>query len=190
MLRSGGGGNITDAAKLISLIAANIDILANDLASLDQLLPPNNHAINPSNIPIVCIPTTLCGGEYSKLAVGVDPRDGVRKTLGHPSLIPYAVILDPGLSINTPEWLWISSGIRAIDHCVEILCRIGQPDEEVDNIAAAALNILATGLLQSRENPSDLQTRLNTQLAAKDSMSGTISLFSPLHLLIRWDYVE
>lgn len=173
MLIHVGGGNITDSAKLISLIAANNDVFANDLEPLHQFLPANNKATNPSNISIICIPTTLSGGEYSKSAVGVDTRDSVRKTLAHPSLIPYVVILDPALARSTPEWLWTSTGIRAIDHCVETLCRLGQPDEEIDINAKAALSSLATGLLQSKENPRDLKIRLNTQLAANVAMDGT-----------------
>ena len=173
MLTHVGGGNITDSAKLISFIAANNDILANDLESLHQFLPANKKVTNSANISIICIPTTLSGGEYSKSAVGVDTRDSIRKTLAHPSLIPHMVILDPALAKSTPEWLWTSSGVRAIDHCVETLCRLGQPDEKIDMNAKTALSSLATGLLQSNENPYDLQIRLNTQLAANLAMDGT-----------------
>lgn len=30
-----------------------------------------------------------------------------------------AVLLDPELTLATPEWLWLSSGVKAVDHCVE-----------------------------------------------------------------------
>ena len=33
-----------------------------------------------------------------------------------------AVVLDPAITVHTPEWLWLSTGIRAVDHCVEGVC--------------------------------------------------------------------
>src|SRR5205814_8038811 len=33
-----------------------------------------------------------------------------------------AVMLDPAITVHTPEWLWLSTGIRAVDHCVEGIC--------------------------------------------------------------------
>ena len=36
--------------------------------------------------------------------------------------MPRAVILDPWVGLHTPEWLWLSTGIRAVDHCVEGIC--------------------------------------------------------------------
>ena len=40
----------------------------------------------------------------------------------HPLAIPSAVILDPAITVHTPEWLFLSTGIRAVDHCVEGIC--------------------------------------------------------------------
>ena len=37
-------------------------------------------------------------------------------------MTPVSVILDPALSVHTPAWLWLSTGIRAVDHCVEGVC--------------------------------------------------------------------
>ena len=32
-----------------------------------------------------------------------------------------AVILDPAPTVHTPMWLWLSTGVRAVDHAVETL---------------------------------------------------------------------
>ena len=37
----------------------------------------------------------------------------------HPGIIPVSVILDPAVTVPTPEWLFLSTGIRAVDHAVE-----------------------------------------------------------------------
>ena len=42
----------------------------------------------------------------------------------HPYIIPRAVVLDPAVTVHTPEWLFLSAGVRAVDHCVEeAVCR-------------------------------------------------------------------
>jgi alcohol dehydrogenase class IV len=33
--------------------------------------------------------------------------------------MPCAVVLDPAITLHTPEWLWLSTGIRAVDHAIE-----------------------------------------------------------------------
>lgn len=38
-------------------------------------------------------------------------------------MTPKGVILDAELTLDTPQRLWLSSGIRALDHAVETLYR-------------------------------------------------------------------
>lgn len=128
---------------------------------------------SPVDIPVICVPTTLSGGEYSEVAVGVDPRDGIKKTFKHPSLVPSVIILDPALALMSPEKVWISSGIRAMDHCIEILCRITSKDDAADETAKEGLRLLARGLLRVKENPRMENCRLETQLGANLAMDGT-----------------
>src|SRR3982074_889239 len=46
----------------------------------------------------------------------------VKELFHRPLIIPRAVMLDPAITVHTPEWLWLSTGIRAVDHCVEGIC--------------------------------------------------------------------
>jgi len=32
---------------------------------------------------------------------------------------PRTVINDPALTMDTPDWLWVSTGMRALDHAIE-----------------------------------------------------------------------
>ena len=41
----------------------------------------------------------------------------------HPLVMPRAVILDPAITVHTPEWLWLSTGIRAVDHASRAFAR-------------------------------------------------------------------
>jgi alcohol dehydrogenase class IV len=42
--------------------------------------------------------------------------------LGVGEIIPRVVVLDPAVTVHTLEWLFLSTGIRAVDHCVEGTC--------------------------------------------------------------------
>ena len=68
------------------------------------------------------MPTTLSAGEFSAISGVTDERHHVKELFRHPGIIPAAVILDPALTLHTPEWLFLSTGIRAVDHCVEGIC--------------------------------------------------------------------
>ena len=76
-----------------------------------------------------------------------------------------AVILDPNVTLHTPDRLWLSTGIRALDHAVEALCSINaQP--LVDATSVRAITLLKRSLLRYQTDPNDLQARLDGQLGA------------------------
>jgi maleylacetate reductase len=75
------------------------------------------------------------------------------------------VVLDPALTIHTPEWLWLLTGIRAIDHCVGGSCS-GEANPYADAQALNGLPLLARGLPGVKADPADLQTRLDCQIGS------------------------
>ena len=87
-------------------------------------------------------------------------------------MIPRTVILDPAASVPTPEWLFLSTGIRAVDHAVEDICSVdGQPISE--GAAYHALRLLGQGLPAVKADPDDLDSRLDCQIGAWMSMVGS-----------------
>jgi maleylacetate reductase len=73
------------------------------------------------------------------------------------------VILDPAITLHTPEWLFLSTGIRAVDHCVEGLCsREAHP--YADAQALKGLALLAQGLPRVKADPHDLDARMDSQI--------------------------
>jgi len=162
-----GGGSVTDGAKGVQLC------IANDLETIEEMdalrtitnadgstTPPT---LNPPRIRQVSVPTTLSGGEYTPVAGITDERTRAKELCKYPSIVPQATILDPAVTIHTPEWLWLSTGVRAIDHCVEGICsNHANPFGDAD--AAMALKLLATGLMRVKANPDDLQARLDCQM--------------------------
>ena len=176
-----GGGSIIDAAKVIILAMANPSVSKE--AGLDSIHNIETDSslkvhweINPARVPLICVPTTLSAGEYSGFAAATDPRDHIKKLFSHPSSItPTVVILDAALARFSPADIWLSTGVRAMDHCVETLCRITKPDKDADEAAKKGLQLLIRGLLDLKVNPDDNNARLKTLLGACYSMDGSLS---------------
>jgi maleylacetate reductase len=87
----------------------------------------------------------------------------------HPLIIPRAVVLDPAITVHTPEWLWLSTGIRAVDHCVEGFCS-NEANAYADAQALHGLSLLCRGLQRIKADPNDLEARLDCQLGSWLSM--------------------
>jgi maleylacetate reductase len=118
------------------------------------------------NAPIVrqiSVPTTISGGEFSAIAGVTNLRRRAKEMLKHELLMPRAVILDPAITVHTPEWLFLSTGIRAVDHCVEGLCsREAHP--YADAQALKGLSMLAEGLPRVKADGRDLDARMDCQI--------------------------
>ncbi|HKO73066.1 MAG TPA: iron-containing alcohol dehydrogenase [Bradyrhizobium sp.] len=163
-----GGGSITDGAKAVQLCLANDVRIASDI---DGIRAVNGVApvMNAPKVRQISVPTTIAGGEFSAIAGVTNTRTRVKEMLRHELVIARAAILDPAITIHTPEWLWLSTGIRAVDHCVEGLCsREAHP--YADAHALKGLSMLAQGLPRVKANAGDLDARLECQIGAWLSM--------------------
>jgi maleylacetate reductase len=157
-----GGGSITDGAKAVQLC------LANDVATIDDIdrIRAGSDGAPRLVAPTVrqiSVPTTIAGGEFSSIAGVTNEKTRVKEALRHPLLIPRATILDPWLSLHTPEWLFLSTGIRAVDHCVEGVCsREAHPYGDAQ--ALKGLAMLAQALPRVKADPKDIEARMDCQI--------------------------
>jgi maleylacetate reductase len=139
-----GGGSITDGAKAVQLCLAN-DIRT--VEGLDKVRATSD--FKPPTVRQISIPTTLSAGEFSGIAGVTNEATKVKELFRHPLTIPAAVILDPEVTRHTPMWLFLSTGIRAVDHCVEGVC-----------------------LVAVKADPKDMKARLDCQIGSWLSMGG------------------
>jgi maleylacetate reductase len=157
-----GGGSITDGAKAVQLCLAN-DV--GTVAGIDQIRAVRG-ASPPMTAPRVrqiSVPTTIAGGEFSAIAGVTNTATHVKETLRHALAMPRAVILDPAITVHTPEWLFLSTGIRAVDHCVEGICsREAHPYGDAQ--ALHGLAMLAKALPRVKADPHDLGARMDCQI--------------------------
>jgi maleylacetate reductase len=167
---------VTDAAKIVAMCLANNitdpQQLDNFRARTDADGKTTRPHIEAPKLRSIMIPTTLSAGEYTASAGCTDTVRNVKESFGHPMMMAKAVVLDPTATVHTPEWLFLSTGIRAVDHAVEDICApLCQPMSEGASIHA--LKLLAHGLRGVKADPEDLDARLECQLGAWMSMIGS-----------------
>ncbi len=113
----------------------------------------------------VAVPTTLSGAEWAHLVGVTDEEAGRKSGFADERAVPVVVILDPEATLFTPEKLWLSTGIRALDHAIEGFLGEGEhPIEDVLGLEGARR--LVEYLPRSKEEPEHLGLRLELLLAA------------------------
>jgi maleylacetate reductase len=171
-----GGGSVTDAAKMVGICLGNDVTAPEQLDRFKAVITADGKTERPPlkapALRSVDVPTTLSAGEFTAMAGCTDTIRHVKESYAHPLMMPQAVILDPAVTIHTPEWLFLSTGIRAVDHAVEDICSIN-PTPFSDGMSLQALRLLASGLPAVKANPNDLEARLNCQLGAWMSIMGS-----------------
>ena len=172
-----GGGSVTDGGKAVTIClehgVADVDgmepfrtIVANGKRQIPDFRAPK--------VRQIAVPTTLSAGEFNARAGITDTRLKLKQSFVHRAIVPESVILDPAVTVHTPEWLWLSSGVRAIDHAVETLLSLDANDY-TDGTALQALRALGAGLPGVKEEASNLDARLRCMMGAWLSMVGIVS---------------
>ena len=168
-----GGGSVTDAGKIVSIClnhnittVERFDDFRTRVDDAGNLIQP---VFDAPNVRTICVPTTLSGGEFNPLSGATDERIKQKQAYEQRMMVPVAVVLDPAITIHTPEWLWLSTGVRAVDHATETLASL-KSNDFADGIADSALRLLANGLPRVKADPADLDARLKCQIGAWQSM--------------------
>ncbi len=154
VLVSVGGGSPIDATKAVV-----------------QALVQDNGSIL---LPHIAIPTTLSAAEFSHLVGVTDESTKMKRGSADTKVAPRGVILDASLTLPTPMQLWLSTGIRSLDHAVETLYAPGtHPINDV--LALEAIRKLFVYLPRVKAQPDDLDARTELQLASWMSFFGEVN---------------
>jgi maleylacetate reductase len=167
-----GGGSAIDAAKVMQIALwagltspAALDPYRAGVADAAALKP---------GVRMVAVPTTLSAAEFTPFAGVTDTARRAKEGYTHPLLAPRAVVLDPAMAVGTPMPLWLSTGMKAVDHAVEQLCNpLRTP--YADALAEAGLARLAAALPASRAAPDSLEARLDCQIGMWLAMAGAMA---------------
>lgn len=111
----------------------------------------------------IIVPTTLSGAEFSNIGGVTDTARKIKDLYTGRLIGAQVVVLDPAATVHTPDWLWLSTGMRAVDHAVETICS-RRPQPFTDATCLHALAMLSRSLRANRAAPDDLDARLESQL--------------------------
>jgi len=173
-----GGGSITDGGKAVTIcLQHNIDHV-DGLEPYRTVVDENGKRTFPEydapTVRQIAIPTTLSGGEFNARAGITESRLKLKQSYVHPGIMPISVILDGLVTRHTPEWLFLSTGIRAVDHAVETFLSIDANDYW-DGTALHSLRLLSEGLTRVKRDPEDIVGRQKCLMGAWLSMTGIVS---------------
>lgn len=154
-----GGSTPIDTVK-IALLA-----LDQNLTTVDELRDlADQQNTRPTQLRQIIVPTTLSGGEFTSIAGGTDLSTKTKHLFYGSNLCGQSVILDPALTYHTPEWLWFSTAVRAIDHAIE---GILNPDTNPMIVGQGlhAISLMFANLRKTKSHVHDLPARLACQQA-------------------------
>ena len=145
-LVSFGGGSPIDLSK----VALNAALTASTTPGTER---------DPGLIH-VSLPTTLSASEYTSVAGVTDDVTRVKRAVVDTRATPRVVICDPDLTMPTPDWLWAATGMRALDHAIEVMYS-PRHHPYTDTLGAQAIAIFNRHLVPSirRDGAARLQHR-------------------------------
>ncbi|KAK5116797.1 hypothetical protein LTR62_007471 [Meristemomyces frigidus] len=149
-----GSSSYSDASKIAALLAATLPsgFTAKDMESLvDQR--KGHGTCQAAKVKVILVPTSLSASEWNGSSSCTNP-DGKKQHFsppgGHRVAVADLILLDPELASTAPERLWLSSGVRCMDHCVETICNPHcTPPASAD--AQEGLAAMLKGLLEYKQ---------------------------------------
>ena len=179
MLVSLGSGSVVDAARALALAAgeglAEVMELEHYRATFE---PPDITRVPDTSgrsLPIIAIPTTLSAAEFANAGAVTSESRMTKDLLIADELTPRAVLLDPQVGVITPPALWLSTGMRALDHAIETIYS-PRRGPITDVLSLDAIRRLRTALRITVTAPKDLAARESAQIAAWCSYFGEMNL--------------
>ena len=165
MLVAVGGGSVVDATKVVQLC------LWHKLLTPDALEPfasgfernkPVSFEVPREPTRMIAVPTTLSAADFTARAGITNTQTRTKMAFNHRMLVPRSVVLDPEVTLETPEWLLFSTGVRALDHAVEsYMCPLANPASE--SLSLKGLALLVQGLSGIKADANDLDARMTAQ---------------------------
>ncbi|MCU1376306.1 MAG: iron-containing alcohol dehydrogenase, partial [Actinomycetia bacterium] len=178
VLVSVGGGSVVDTAKGAALCGAAGITTAEGFDGYRvgaQAAGFDSPQLADRPLPVVALPTTLSGAEYTGMIGITDLVTDYRDPYRFDVLAPVTVVLDPRLTTATPDRLWAGTGIKSLSDAFEqYVAGAAGPALEPQLLRAVAW--LARWLPPSLDG--DLDARLRCQVASWLTMFGTFNAAS------------
>lgn len=144
-----GGGSVMDVAKLVAAFYKNSQKIE-EVVGIGLL--------KKRSLYLACLPTTSgTGSEVSPNAILLDEKDGQKKGIIAPCLVPDAAYVDPLLTMGLPPAITAATGMDALSHCLEVYTnKFSHP--MIDLYASEGMRLISSNL--ERACADDLEARI------------------------------
>jgi maleylacetate reductase len=109
-----------------------------------------------TGLPIVSVPTTYSGAEWTQGFGMRDREAGIKRRGGGARTV--AIVYDPGLTLELPAVSSAGTATNALAHCAEALYTVGRSDD-TDREALAGARLISDSLPAVIEDPDNPEAR-------------------------------
>lgn len=179
ILISLGGGSAIDTTRAVALAIGEGVTSVEGLEAYRSVYEPGVGTTMPATsgraLPHIAIPTTLAAAEFANAGAVTSPSRRVKDLLIADELTPRVVIHDAIVGLTTPVDLWVSTGMRSLDHAIEtVYSPRHQPVTDV--LSLEAIRSLAAALPAAKRDPGDIEARADGYMGAWLSYFGEMNL--------------
>jgi alcohol dehydrogenase class IV len=180
-LLSIGSSSYSDACKIARLMQTNLPQNLTPEA-MEALVDQEKGTVEDLKDPIarlILVPTSLSASEWNNKSAATSPTTHKKQHFSSPNAAPDLILLDPEVASTSPRKLWLASGMRAVDHCIETMVN-DQCKCDAFYHMEDALSVLFKGLKDYREgkNKNDHDQLIEgihqCQLGSRNAMMGLL----------------
>jgi alcohol dehydrogenase class IV len=180
-LLSIGSSSYSDACKIARLMQTNLPQNLTPEA-MEALVDQEKGTVEDLKDPIarlILVPTSLSASEWNNKSAATSPTTHKKQHFSSPNAAPDLILLDPEVASTSPRKLWLASGMRAVDHCIETMVN-DQCKCDAFYHMEDALSVLFKGLKDYREgkNKNDHDQLIDgihqCQLGSRNAMMGLL----------------
>lgn len=152
-----GGGSSIDTAKIVALHP-------NEFESINDILDKDVSGFN--KLPLFAIPTTAGTGAEATFVSVITAKDGSKKAIYTPKILPDVAILDATLTLKLPRHITAATALDAMVHCVEAYTSRTKKNPISDALAVKGLQMLWNNFEKVLNQGDDINARSNMLLGS------------------------
>ena len=152
-----GGGSSIDTAKIVALHP-------NEFESVNDILDKDVSGFN--ELPLFAIPTTAGTGAEATFVSVITAKDGSKKAIYTPKILPDVAILDATLTLKLPRHITAATALDAMVHCVEAYTSRTKKNLISDALAVKGLQMLWNNFEKVLNQGDDINARSNMLLGS------------------------
>jgi alcohol dehydrogenase class IV len=152
-----GGGSPIDTAKIVALYS-------NDFQSVNELLEADISGFK--KMPLFAIPTTAGTGAEATFVSVITAKDGSKKAIYTPKILPDVAILDATLTLKLPRHITAATALDAMVHCIEAYTSRTKKNPISDALAVKGLQMLWSNFYKVLDHGDDIDARAEMLLGS------------------------